>query len=115
MISPARRVMIYPSDRTTCEILIVGAARETLEISIVLRKTIETWRGFEWTSIVALDDGCRAPTMLGVAARVGEHARFSDPVAEALLAIRECRDLKAIRWSGGNAGSDSALGMIGTW
>lgn len=115
MNAPLRRILIFPIDRVTAEVIVLGVALDVIEIAILVRNVIDAWRGFAKREVIGLDDGCREPIPFGHRVQLGAEAQHSDATAEVLLALRCDRNLKAIRWSGGNAGSDSALGLVGTW
>ncbi len=114
MISPQRRIWIYPVSRDAVEIIILGGIpiatpRPEDDIATVfaaIRKLADEWQGFVRTETIVMGS-----TVLGLRARVGPMAIHDDPVAEAL---RMMHGRRGISWSGGD-GAAQSLGMVGVW
>lgn len=114
---PKRRIWLYPIGDGNLEIVLLGdatpeegtpEAENIAAIWIHLRKLAEAHPGWDRVDVLAM-----GPTVIGLRVHcAARHAAIGDVMQEAL---RMFKDGNALKWSGGNAGSDSALGMVGIW
>lgn len=112
MITPARRIWIYPVNADTVEIVILGARVESAGIYARLHKLAEEWSGWISVDTLVQDDA-----VVGIRMRIGPFASYADPVTEALTMIMQSKrgERELFRWSGGMPASGGAIGMVGTW
>jgi hypothetical protein len=114
--TPTPCIWMRPVAGENLEIILLGnvspdedtpEAENVAAIFIGVRKLSEGWPGWDRVDVLAM-----GPMVLGLRCHLGKHAGGLDLLAEGL---RMFENSNALRWSGGNPASDSALGMVATW
>lgn len=114
--TPTPCIWMRPVHGENLEIVLLGnatpdgltpEAENMAAIFVHVRKLAEHWRGWDRVDVLAM-----GATVVGLRCHLGKYAGNLDVIAEG---VRMFADSKALQWSGGNSGGDSALGMIAVW
>lgn len=101
MMSPDRRVMLWPVNQTALEIVVLGNPFELASFVAELLSTLGEWPGFD--SVTPLAMGAQ---LVGFRVHRSANAVHDDPIAEAMLAMRRW----PLQWSDANR-----CGMVARW
>ncbi len=108
MITPQQRIVLYQVASDRAEVLVLGEPRAVAPMFARIREALERWHGIERVDFLT--------PAIGLMVRQGPARAFSDPVAEALAALRiyfgpfRLPGDPEIAWSDGGK-----AGVVGTW
>lgn len=111
MTAPRRRVWLYVPEAEQLELTMLGALDDIGPLFAALKVALERWHGFDRVEIICSGSACGV-----LRAVLTNRSTYTDPIAEAMFAIRESDALARLRtfeWH--NPFSQHRDGVVGTW
>jgi hypothetical protein len=113
IVTPSRRLWLYPATDGALEILILGDDAGVAVMYARLRALVEAWRGFDRVGTIG-----QSGAVLGLRVTLAPLATHHNPIRELMVALHQLdRDVMlAFTWLGTvpDNGGDQR-GMVGSW
>lgn len=113
---PQRCIWMRPVSSENLEIILLGnanpdentpEAENVAAIFVHVRKLAEAWPGWDRVDVLTM-----GASVVGLRCNLAGKHSPADLLAEG---VRMFANSKALRWTGGSAGANPALGMLATW